>query len=265
MLILGDCEEKLKDIESNSVDMILTSPPYDNLRKYQALPFDKFQRISRECFRVLKCGSVMVWVVNDSVINGSESLTSFKQAIYFTEVGFKLHDTMIYEAEKPPLNHKRYEPKFEYMFVCLKGDSIRTFNPIKEPTKYAGTDKSGRRTHRGDGDKLSGWNGKNQVVLAEKVRGNIWRYSVGYGLSATDPIAHKHPAIFPEKLAEDHIMSWTNPGETVLDPFSGAGTTGVACKRLDRDYIGIELNPDYLSIAEKRINQTIRQISFDGA
>jgi site-specific DNA-methyltransferase (adenine-specific) len=259
-LIQGDSSEKLKEIESESIDLILTSPPYDDLRHYSSLPFEKFKIIAKECFRVLKNDSVMVWVVGDGTVDGSESLTSFKQAIYFKEViGFNLYDTMIYAAEKPPLTHRRYNPKFEYMFVLSKGIP-KTFNPILETTKYGGIMKNNRR-YRGEGDELKAWH-KQGIVKETKVRGNIWEYSIGWGKTASNPIAYEHPAIFPEALAEDHIKSWTNPMDIVLDPFLGSGTVGVACQRLDREFIGIELDEKFFELAKRRILSTNRQMAF---
>lgn len=261
-LILGDCVDKLREIKDSSIDMILTSPPYDSLRNYECLPFDKFTIVASECFRVLKDGAVMVWVVNDSTSEGSESLTSFRQAIHFKDVvGFKLHDTMIYAAEKLVLNQRRYEQKFEFMFVLVKG-KLKVFNPIMEVCKYSGVDKkSDSRSYRESDGRLQKWH-TDGIVKNEKIRGNIWEYSVGNGKSASNPIAYYHPAIFPEKLAEDHIKSWTNPCEIVLDPFMGAGTTGVACQRLDREFIGIEISPKYMTIAKTRIEGTDRQIAM---
>ena len=248
-LILGDCIQRLKDIPDNSVDLTVTSPPYDDLRNYAAFSFEQFIVVSNELFRLTKSGGIVVWVVGDQTIKGSESGTSFKQALYFKEVGFNIHDTMIYHAEKPPLTHRRYEQKFEYMFVLSKGRP-NTFNPIMEPCKYAGQTR--RMTLRHNGSDLEPAH-NNGLVKEFKIKGNIWTYKVGKHKSTKYADAFKHPAIFPELLAEDHIKSWSNQGDTVLDPFMGSGSTGVAAKNLGREFIGIEMNEEYFEIAKKRI------------
>src|SRR5208282_6781146 len=216
-LIVGDAAEKLKELPPDSIDLTVTSPPYDSLRTYNGYGFD-FETIARELYRVTAKGGVVVWVVGDQTRNGTESGTSFRQALFFKSLGFNLHDTMIYASEKPPLTHNRYEQKFEYMFVLSKGKP-KTFNPIKEPSKHAGKSAS-KRTFRQDADGVLEPSHKNEKIADLKIRGNIWTYATGT-VSASDPHAKEHPAIFPEKLAEDHILSWSNPGDVVLDPMMG--------------------------------------------
>ena len=243
-----DCLEGLKQLDDESIDLTVTSPPYDDLRKYNN-NFDS-KNIAKELYRVTKDGGVVVWVVADKTKNGSETGTSFKQALFFKDIGFNLHDTMIYMSDKPPLTHNRYEQKFEYMFVFSKGKP-KTFNPIMEECKYAGSDKKAR-TFRHTGDELQETHIKNKVNK-EKIKGNVWYFSTGYNKSTKDIIAFKHPAIFPEQLANDHIISWSNEGDTVLDIFSGSGTTAKMAKLNNRNYIGFEISKEYCDIAEKRI------------
>ena len=200
--------EGFKLLDENCIDLTVTSPPYDNLRKYNN-KFD-FENVAKQLFRVTKLGGVVVWVVADKTLSGSESGTSFRQALFFKEIGFNLHDTMIYMSDKPPLTHNRYEQKFEYMFVFSKGKP-KTFNPIKEKCKYVGSDKRAR-TFRQTGDELQETHLKNKVNK-EKIKGNVWYFSTGFNKSTKDKIAFKHPAIFPEKLAEDHILSWSNEND----------------------------------------------------
>ena len=247
-----DCLEGLKMLDDNCIDLTVTSPPYDDLRKYN-INFD-FENIVRELYRVTKDGGVIVWVVADKTKNGSETGTSFKQALFFKENGFNLHDTMIYMSDKPPLTHNRYEQKFEYMFVFSKGKP-KTFNPIMEECKYAGSDKKAR-TFRHAGDELQETHIKNKVNK-EKIKGNVWYFSTGYNKSTKDTIAFKHPAIFPEQLANDHIISWSNEGDTVLDIFMGSGTTAKMCLLNNRNYIGFELSEEYCKIAEERLGDVI--------
>lgn len=247
-LHLGDCADVLAGMEADSVDLTVTSPPYDNLRTYNGFTFD-FERIARELYRVTKQGGVVVWVVGDATINGSETGTSFRQALYFMACGFRLHDTMIFHAEKPPLTHNRYEQKFEYMFVLSKGKP-RVFNGLREPSLNAGRNAN-NRTFRHTGEELQPMHSLKPYA-AEKLRGNVWKYVVG-GASTSDKNAFRHPAIFPEALARDHIISWSNPGDIVLDPFLGSGTTGKIAVQSGRRFIGIEISAQYLELARERI------------
>ena len=250
--MLGDCLEVMKDIPDGSVDLTVTSPPYDNLRTYNGTLNDwtqeKWQAIIRELFRVTKDGGVVVWVVGDATINGSETGTSFRQALYAMECGFRLHDTMIYA--KPNFSavgalSVRYAQVFEFMFVLSKG-APNTFNPIKDrPNKCAGESRRGTiRQADGSTKPMS----KTITIKEYGQRFNIWEIA--------PQVQKGHPAPFPEALAHDHIISWSNPGDTVLDPFMGSGTTGVACVKTKRDFIGIELDDVYFKIAEQRIMET---------
>ena len=251
-LKLGDCLERTKDISDSSVDLIVTSPPYDNLRTYNGYTFD-FEGIARELVRVLKPGGVIVWVVNDATVKGSETGTSFRQALYFMNLGLNLHDTMIYQKLNPlPLNHNRYEQSFEYMFVMSKGKP-KTVNHIRVPCKYAGTGKASTYYKTSDSAAPEKLNTKG-LVGDTKIRDNIWQYLAG---NHGDDAKYKHPAKFPLQLAIDHVQSWSSTGDVVLDPFLGSGTTGVAALQLGRDFIGIEISAEYLEIAKQRIDSEV--------
>ena len=241
-----DCLEGLKEIEDNSVDLVVTSPPYGNLRKYNGFSWD-FEGVAKELYRVTKDGGVVVWVVGDATVKGSETGTSFRQALYFKGIGFNLYDTMIYEKTNPiPGNAKRYTQSFEYMFVLSKG-LCNTFNPVMEPCKYAGCGTS-PKIYDINGN-LSG-NGR-RIIKDNKVHSNIFRYTVGNVGNGQI----KHPAVFPLQLATDHIVSWSNPNDIILDPFMGSGTTAVACINTHRNFIGFELSKEYCDIASDRCKQ----------
>lgn len=262
-LILGDCAEKLKELESESIDMVLTSPPYDDmdenfnsmpkngLRRYKGYSWD-FKTIAQELFRAMKKGGVLVWVVNDPTIKGSESLVSSLQKIYFRKVGFNIHDTMIYEKTGCAMpSPNRYLASFEYMLVLSK-EKPKAHNLIEDrknrfPERWGG----GRKVRNKDGT----WSYRNRYVAKEYGRRfNVWRYNNGgQGYGHSDGLANLHPATFPEKLAEDHILSWSNPNDVVLDPMMGSGTTGKIAVKNGRDFIGIEISEEYLKIAEERI------------
>ena len=253
-LLHGNCKDVLKAVKSESIDLVITSPPYDNLRTYNdQLPFtfDDFKIVANELGRVLKKGGVIVWVVGDAVIKGSESGTSFKQALYFKEIGLNLHDTMIYQKSGfnfPMMN--RYQQVFEYMFVFSKG-SPKTFHPIQDrPNRCVGEILKGSERQK-DGSLTR----KRVKEISEfGMRTNVWQINNGFMKTTTDKFAYEHPAMFPEKLAEDQIISWSNSHDIILDPFMGSGTTGKACKKLERKFIGIELDNSYFEIAKKRIS-----------
>lgn len=248
-----DCIQGLKELPENTIDMILTSPPYDDLRKYKGYSFD-FESVARELYRVLKPGGVMVWIVGDATIKGSETGTSFKQALFFKEIGFNLYDTMIYEKHNPVPNAKnRYQQSFEYMFVLSKGIP-KTTHILEEPRRNECGDKRTYRKKKFSREKNGEFAEARDYFIRENVpRRNIWTYKVGLYNSSKDKIAFKHPAIFPEKLAEDHILSWSNPGDIILDPFMGSGTTAKIALLNGRFYIGYEVSKEYCDIAKERL------------
>jgi site-specific DNA-methyltransferase (adenine-specific) len=241
----------MKDIPDRSIDLVVTSPPYDNLRTYNGSlnwNFEIFQDIARGLYKVMKKGGVVVWVVGDATTKGSETGTSFRQALYFKEIGFNLHDTMIYKK----INFAPYDPKcnryyqeFEYMFVLTRGKP-NVCNYIKEPCKNKGKGAGGySRTSEGVLRNDRKEKNKNLIIKDDKIKANIWSY--------TNHNKTGHPAPFPEKLAEDHILSWSNEGDTILDPFMGSGTTGVAAINLGRKFIGIEKYECYFEMSKERI------------
>ena len=255
-LIKGDNIEVMDELikEGVKVDLTVTSPPYDDIRNYNnslEWNFDVFKKVAQRLYNITADGGVVVWVVGDKTKNGSESGTSFRQALYFKEIGFKLYDTMIYQKESMPLTHRRYEQHFEYMFILVKG-KLKTFNPIKVKSKNEGQ-KNTSASIRKDGENLKTI--KPYIVKEYKIKGNVWFYNVGYMKVTSDKEAYKHPAIFPEQLAHDHIISWSNEGDIVFDCFMGSGTTGKMAKLLNRKFIGIEKVENYFEIAKKRIEE----------
>lgn len=253
-IIESDAVDYMDKCDAEIFDLIITSPPYDNLRNYKGYVFP-FEEIAQGCFKVLKQGGVIVWVVNDATINGSETLTSFKQAIYFHDLGLNLHDTMIFKKTNPipQIYRKRYNNEFEYMFVFSKG-KVKTHNPIKVPCLHAGlklssTTYKNYSKHDQKRKKLA------NPVKKEKVKGNIWDYVVGK--KKEDETAKFHSAPFPFQLAVDHIKSWTNSGDLVLDPMCGSGTTCLAAKALERDFVGVEVSEEYCAQARERVSSTI--------
>ena len=242
-----NCLDTMAKMPDGFIDLTVTSPPYDNLRTYNGYSFD-FEAVAKELFRVTKQGGVVVWVVGDATIKGSETGTSFRQALFFKEIGFNLHDTMIYEKNGTGAcgSNNCYWQTFEYMFVFTKG-KIKTVHRLdngKPRTK--GGIKTGRITKDGiqKVEKRSDAEGKLQL------RSNIWRYNVGF-TSGDDKV--EHPAVFPELLAQDHIHSWSNEGDLVYDPFMGSGTTAKMAILNNRNWVGSEISEEYCRIIERRI------------
>ncbi len=236
-------------MKDETVDLILTSPPYADIRAYNGFHWD-FEKMVPEMLRIIKPGGVVVWVVGDKTEGGTEMLTPSKQALTFNHIGFFVHDTMIFEAGRPPKTHNRYEQDFEFMFIFSK-DAPKTFNPLLERTKTISHRGGFRQGCEDDTIKKRNTPGNTKLF---KIRGNIWRYHVGSS-SAETKKAHEHPAIFPLQLAIDHIKSWTNEGDLVYDPFMGSGTTAIAAIKTRRKYIGSEISSKYTQIINSRIER----------
>lgn len=254
-IVCGDNTEVLSGFPAECVDLVVTSPPYDDLRTYGGHSWN-FEALAAQLVRVLKPGGVIVWVVADATVNGSETLTSMRQAIHFKDVcGLNVHDTMIYEKAGTGAcgSNLAYWQTWEYCLVMSKG-TPSTVNRLKQPNSAAGA-----RHYRGQQQKINGTRTdttETRDVPDEGVRANIWRYNVNkYGMENTG-----HPAPFPIALAKDHVASWSNPGDVILDPFAGSGTTLKAAKELNRQWCGIEINPEYCAIAEARLSQDVLQL-----
>lgn len=248
--------DTMAKIPDNFLDLTVTSPPYDGLRTYNGYSFP-FEDIAKELYRVTKQGGVLVWVVGDATVKGTETGTSFKQALYLKECGFNLFDTMIY-AKTPRGavgNNKTYWQTFEYMFIFSKGNP-KTINLI--------CDRKNKESRDGDNGTKRLENGELLKVKRGGYseygrRTNIWEYGIGKGQSTKDDFAFKHPAIFPEQLANDHILSWSNEGDIVYDPFAGSGTTGKMAILNKRKCIMSEISAEYCEIIKKRLEPIINE------
>ena len=262
-IFLGDAVDIMSGFDNEIIDLTVTSPPYDNLRTYNGKIKDEvtyedgfsfpFVEMAKQLFRVTKKGGVVVWVVNDQVKNGGETGSSFRQALKFMEIGFTLHDTMIYHKNGAPFPETgRYSQVFEYMFVFSKGKP-KTVNLLRDkPNRWAGFSNFGdpsKRLKEGELKKVE------KFTVAEfGTRYNVWYITNGAGFSSKDSIAFEHPAIFPESLAEDHILSWCNEGDLVLDPMAGSGTTLKMAKINNRNFVGIDINPEYVDLCHRRVD-----------
>ena len=255
-----NCINTMQRMDDNFIDLTITSPPYDNLRDYKGYTFD-FESIAKELYRITKEGGVLVWVVGDQVIDNSETGTSFRQALYFKEIGFNLHDTMIYQKTGIPFPGKnRYNQIFEYMFIFSKGKP-KTFNPLYKKNKTFGTSDGSIRRHRTrrdtNGDLIK--SNTNSKIKEYGLKDNIWIITSGYCKSTKDKLAFNHPATYPEKLVKDHIYTWSNEGDLIYDPFMGSGTTAKAAHHLDRKWIGSEISKEYTDLANKRLEPYLTQ------
>lgn len=261
----GDSEELLKEIDDSSIDLIVTSPPYDDLRHYNGTcekcwNKQKFENIAKELTRVLKDGGVLIWNVNDKTENGGKSGTSMRQALFFMdECGLKLNDYMFWRKKNPmpQVKQPRYTSRIEFMFCFVKGKKPNIFNPIKIPCKSAG------KHYNSTAKNMGGENGRrmlNYNVNDKMVDYQDWDIAVAQNrrvFKTKDGRDVKHPAVFPIELPIRHILSWTNEGDVVLDPFMGSGTTALAAIKLNRRFIGIEMNQDYVDIANTLIKEEI--------
>lgn len=250
-LYVADCVEFMAAMPHNCVDLVVTSPPYDDLRNYKGYKFD-FPAVAQGLFKVLKQGGIVVWVVGDR-INGGKSLTSFRQGLFFQELGFNIHDVMIYQKKNTPfMRANAYTNCYEFMFVLSKG-KVKTFNPLKDKTVRNGLEMV---VHNKRADGIN--NKVLKELKKEKTKTNIWQYAVGLGGTTSDKIAFQHPAVFPEKLAHDHILSWSNKGDLVFDPMCGSGTTCKMASLTGRNYLGVDISPEYIEVAKTRLKGIIK-------
>ncbi len=252
-----NCLDTMKRMPDNFIDLTVTSPPYDNLRTYNGYDFD-FESIAKELFRVTKQGGVVVWVVGDATVNGSETGTSFKQALYFKEIGFNLHDTMIWQTpgfSNPSSN--RYHQVYQFMFVFCK-EQLKIFNPIKD-RRVLNQSFGVQSTRQPDGSLLPTKKLKG-LEYEMGMRFNVWILNASSNDNPCEKILH--PATFPESIAADHIYSWSNEGDLVYDPFMGSGTTAKMAHLQKRNWIGSEISKEYCELAEKRIEPYLTQLTL---
>lgn len=266
-LHVGNSVDIMRDMPDNFIDLTVTSPPYDNLRTYKGKIDDEvtyddhysfpFVDMAKELFRITKDGGIVVWVVNDQVVDGGESGSSFRQALKFQEIGFKIYDTMIYHKNGSAYHETgRYDQVFEYMFVFLKGKRPNTVNIIKDKVnKWAGSKTFGTPSTRQKDGTIKQM--KEGFTVSEfGARYNVWYVINGFGFG-NDKESIKHPASFPYSLAEDHVLSWSNEGDVVFDPMIGSGTTAIAAKKNNRNYIGIDINKEYIDLTNSRLSKVI--------
>ena len=262
-IINTNCIDGMKLLDDDIIDLTVTSPPYDDLRSYNdssSWNFNTFKSVADELYRVTKVGGVIVWVIGDAVVKGSETGSSFRQILYFMDLGFKLHDTMIYEKNGSPFparrDGNRYSQVFEYMFILSKKTKPKTAHLLcDKPNRWAGYTHFGKGSIRQKDGKLVERNIK--PIPEYSPRNNIWKYNTGKNYTTKDAIAFGHPAMFPELMVKDHILSWSNDKDLVFDPFMGSGTTAVCARDLNRNYLGFEIDKDYHTISLQRLQDHV--------
>ena len=253
------CLETLKNMPDDFIDLVVTSPPYDEMRTYNGYSFP-FEDIAKELYRVVKDGGVIVWIVGDATVKGSESGTSFRQALFFKEVGFNLYDTMFYEKASRIPTEGRYYNTIEYMFVLSKGKpkALNFIVDHKNSTEGQSRIKD-KCINKGKNEKKDG----EYLVTGEfSRRSNVWRYGTGRPTDLTKILNEtglKHPAIAPEKLVADHIISWSNEGDLIYDPFMGSGTTAKMSILNNRNWIGSEISAEYVQLSTNRITHAEKE------
>ena len=266
----------MAQMDAESVDLVVTSPPYDNLRTYNdssSWDFETFKQVADGLMRVLKPGGVIAWNVADAVIpdyhdkksGPSKTGTSFRQCLYFQDNGLNFHDELIYHKHAPRfasgVNSLRYSDVTEYVFIMSKGRP-NAINLLRDkPNKGAGKvfKKDGGRA--ATGERIKGDGTKTGVIHDFGVRENIWFYVTSFGAGQTDKRAYEHPALMPMNLAGDLIRSYSNEGDLVLDPFMGSGTTARQAFKLDRQYIGFEIDPTYHQLCETITTEAVEEMT----
>lgn len=252
----GDSSAVLKKFAPSSIDLVVCSPPYNDIRDYNGFVFP-FEDIVTNLYTAMAQGGAVVWVVGDQVVAGSESGTSFEQALFFKKVGFYLHDTMIYEKNSSAFparaSGNRYSQTFEYMFVFTKGKPKTVHLICDKKNRWEGWAGFGKVTMRGQDGELKQRVQKPTPEFSPRT--NVWCYYTGKNYSSKDELAYGHPAIFPYLLAFDMIRTFSNEGDLVVDIFSGSGTTPLMAKVLNRKYIGIDMSNEYCALGEKRLQE----------
>lgn len=252
-IICGDAVEVLKTLPDESVDLVVTSPPYDELRVYNGFSLD-LHAVGVELYRVMKDGGIVAMVIQDSTKDFGKSLTSFRTIVDWCDnIGFKLFETCIYHKNgtEGAWWKSRFRVDHEYMPIFLKGRKPQYFNkePLKIPSKHGGKVMSGSGNRKTDGTTTA-------VVRREinpmKCRGTVWDYLMA---GDKNPLKRRHPAVFPDKIPFDFIKCFCPEGGVVLDPFVGSGSTAVMAKVLERKYIGIDISREYCDLAEERLEK----------
>jgi site-specific DNA-methyltransferase (adenine-specific) len=251
-ILCCDCVAGMKKLPDGSISFTLTSPPYDGLRKYGGHTFD-FEAVAKELYRITMSGGTVVWIVQDQVVNGGETGTSFEQVLYFKSIGFRLHSTMLMVINCGKLPHRtRYVPLHHYAFVLSK-ERPRYVNLIRDRHNLTKAKRREWYARRENGEVVSGRQSPRDTPPVSE-GGNVWHYNVGYNQTTKDKDAFTHPALMPEEMAEDHIVSWSRPGDLVFDPFCGAGTTCKMALLNNRRYLGMEIHKPYQELAIRRVD-----------
>jgi site-specific DNA-methyltransferase (adenine-specific) len=251
-ILHADCLEALAKFPAESIDLTVFSPPYDGIRDYKKNWSFDFLALGENLLRVTKDGGVAAVVIGDGTKNFAKSLTSFRLAVSWVDsVGWKLFETVIYKRDGNPGAwwNQRFRVDHEYILMFFKGNKPKSFHKehLMVPSKHAGKTYSGTDRLTNGGFKII----EKKTVNPLKCRGTVWQYSTSN--TEGNRLKLQHPATYPDKLAGDLILCFSEPNDLVLDPMCGSGTTCVAAKQNGRQFIGIEISEEYCKIAHKRI------------
>jgi hypothetical protein len=255
-ILLGDALEILSRIPAGSIPLTLFSPPYDGIRDYGKNWSLDYKTLGRLLFGATCDGGVCAVVIGDGTKDFAKSLTTFRWAVDWVDnTGWRLFECCIYSRHGNPGAWwtQRFRVDHEYILIFFKGDRLRCFDKtaLMIPSKHAGKVYSGTdRLTNGGFKKI-----EPKAVNDLKCRGTIWGYATSN--SEGNRTKLEHPATFPDRLADDLIHCFSKPGDLVFDPMCGSGTTCVMAAKAKRDYLGIEINPEYHSIAMKRIQAEV--------
>ncbi len=257
-IIHGDNVTGMRGLPDAFVHLTVTSPPYDDLRTYAGHSRWDFAGVARELHRITAPGGTVVWVVQEQIVNGSETGESSRQRLAFLDLGFRLHHTMVMgKSGGHQHSSNRYGRPLEYAFVLSKG-APRYFCPLRDkPNKEKGRMKV--FTNRlPDG---SFPRSRRRKTNPFGIRPAVWTYATGRNVTTKDGYAlAAHPALMPERMAQDHIRSWSKVGDLVFDPFAGVGTTLKMARLNFRHYLGFEANPEYVEVATRRLAEADARI-----
>ncbi len=256
MIICGSAADELKKLDANSVQTVITSPPYFQLRKYEAgkeeignePTLDQYVQSLMDVFagvrHVLKPDGTFWLNLGDTMKNGSLLGMPWKVAFAMKDAGWCLRSEIVWAKPNPMPESAKNRPtrSHEKLFLFTQKKSGYKFNQLKEPAVYAGVSRGGS-TNRYE-QNASGMDAK---VYDTRNKRDVWSVK-----PAT--LSGAHFAIFPDDLIAPCIEAGSDPGNVVLDPFSGSGTTGVVARKLGRDYIGVELSVKYAQLSKERIS-----------
>lgn len=250
-LSIADAIEHASTLASDSVDLVLFSPPYDGVRDYRGNWTLDLPALGSELLRVVKDGGFAVMVIADGTKNQRKSMTTFRTAVAWEDAGWSLFESVIYSRDGRPGAWwaTRFRVDHEHILMFYKGKRPRPVthhDGLRVPSKHAGKKWTGTQRLT-DGTLVK----TSATVAADKCRGTIWHYATSN--SEGNRTKAKHPATFPDALARDVILALSAPGDVVYDPMMGSGTSVVIAAQEGRRWLGNDFFAEYVEIAQQRL------------